>query len=136
MAFSGSESSPARMQIACYVTLESPAPATMRPPMHPLLKRIAVNGLPTAAILAAVGVAYTQLAGMWLSGGSPVRGAAPASDPVAADLTYRVPAMMALWGFLFVAAGESLRHLLRRNRPVAKEEPQPDTAEVLLEQLM
>ena len=123
-------------EIACYVK-----------GMHPILKRILINGLLTAGMLALIGVGYAELAGIWLVSKTPSRGAfeapiaaGPAEEPLAASLKYRIPAMMALWGFLFVAAGEGVLHLWKRRRPAPVPSPPadlpPDPAEVLLEQIM
>lgn len=111
--------------------------------MHPVVQRILVNGLTAAGVLAVVGFAYAQLAGIWLAGGSSARGlgepglAPPADDPLVESLRYRVPAMMALWGFAFVAVAEGVLAVVRGNRPAPLPvERTPDPAEVLLEELM
>ena len=113
--------------------------------MHPVLKRIVLNGILAAGILAGIGVAYAQLAGMYLAIRTPVRSAPgappapPSEDPAVGGLVYRIPATMALWGFVFVAAGEGLLYLWRGNRAAraAKPpEPQPDPAAALLEELL
>ena len=112
--------------------------------MLPLLKRILVHGTLTAGLLAVVGFGYAELAGLWLVAKAPTRGtfdstvaSSPAEDPLAAELKYRIPATMALCGFLFVAGGEVAVHLWRRRRPPAKPpEPRVDPAEALLEQIL
>jgi len=113
--------------------------------MHPVLKRIALNGILAAGILAGIGVAYAQLAGMYLAIHTPARSAPgappapPSEDPAVAGLVYRIPATMALWGFVFVAAGEGLLYLWRGNRTaraVTTPGPQPDPAAALLEELL
>jgi hypothetical protein len=113
--------------------------------MHPVLKRIVVNGGATAALLAVIGVGYAELAGIWLSSGTTPRPslgdptvARPAGEPVTATLRYRVPAVMALWGFLFVAAGEGVIYLIRGNKAakIPQKPAEPDPAEILLEELM
>ena len=112
--------------------------------MHPILKRILVNGLLTAGALAVVGVGYAELAGIWIVTKTPVRksldapvASDPPADALASSLQYRVPAMMAMWGFLFVAAGEGVLYWWRGNRPAQPpKEPKPDAAEVLLEQIL
>lgn len=101
--------------------------------MHPALKRILVNGLVTAGFLGLIGYGYAELAGMWVAGGTGTR---PRADdvPVADALRTRVPLLMAAWGFAFVAAGEGL--LYRFRRPAKPRELKPDTAEVLLEDIL
>lgn len=97
--------------------------------MHPVLKRIALNGFLAAGILAVVGVAYARLAEVYLARSTPTRSvpgvppAPPPEDPAADGLAYRIPAMMALWGFVFVAAGEGLLYLWRGNRPARPAPP-------------
>jgi len=102
-----------------------------------ILKRIMLNGLPAAAILAVIGYGYAELAGVFLLANPTGRTfdgniPAPAEDPVAADLKYRIPAMMALWGFAFIAAGEGVMAIWRR-RPLAlpaksaQDKPNADT---------
>ncbi|MDB5310635.1 MAG: hypothetical protein JWO38_4837 [Gemmataceae bacterium] len=115
--------------------------------MHPVLKRIALNGLLTALVLGLIGLAFAEL-GSILLGGSTGRTAAvesvappPAADPVKDALRSRVPLMMALWGFLFVAVGEGVLYLLRGGRTSAATNTtptviKPDPAEVLLEELL
>ena len=114
--------------------------------MLPLLKRILVHGTLTAGLLAVVGFGYAELAGLWLVSKAPTRGtldstvaSSPAEDPLAAELKYRIPTMMALWGFLFVTGGEVAFYLWRRGRPALPPkalEPKVDPAEVLLEQIL
>jgi hypothetical protein len=117
--------------------------------MPPLLKRIVANGLLTSVFLALIGVGYAELAGLWLVAKSPARydaqgHQAAVVDPnerLARDLKSRVPLMMALWGFLFVAGGELALHWWRsRRRPVPvvtpPAEPHPELAELLLDQIM
>jgi hypothetical protein len=114
--------------------------------MPPILKRILANGLLTAGVLAIIGFGYAELAGVYLMTRTPSRGtfdgpvpAARAEDPVASQLRYRVPAMMALWGFVFIAAGEGVLHFWRRHRAAVvalSTERKPDPAELLLEQIM
>jgi len=110
--------------------------------MSPLLKRILVNGTLTAAMLAVVGVGYAELAGLFLAAKAPMRATADApvaedAEPMAGSLHTRVPVMMALWGFLFVAAGELILHRFRKQTPPAPPaEPRPDAALILLEEIM
>jgi len=113
-------------------------------PMNPLLKPILKNGLLSAGALAIVGYGYAELAGMWLAAQTPLRTtpdgvvAAAPQEAVADSLQYRVPAMMALWGFVFVALGEVVLHRVRSRRAalVPPAIPQPDPAELLMKQMM
>ena len=114
--------------------------------MLPLFKRILIHGTLTAGLLAMVGFGYAELAGLWLVAKAPTRGtfdstvaSSPTEDPLAAELKYRIPTMMALWGFLLVAGGEVAVHMWLRRRPAIPPkalEPKVDPAEVLLEQIL
>lgn len=103
--------------------------------MHPVLRRVLLHGGLTAAVLALIGVAFAELAGIWLAGNTNRSGAA-ANEPVNAALRYRVPLMMALWGFLFVLVGELVIWRVRGNKPPAPTAPPPDDAEKLLNELL
>jgi hypothetical protein len=111
--------------------------------MQGVLKRIALHGLLTAAILAVMGILFTQLATMWLSVSAaprmtPVEAPVPA-DPLGQALRYRVPLTMAGFGFAFVAISELLVFALRgEKKPVAATPfvAGDDGAEKLLEELM
>ncbi|MBX9584123.1 MAG: sortase B protein-sorting domain-containing protein [Gemmataceae bacterium] len=109
--------------------------------MSPVLKRIAANGLGAAAVLGLLGLGFGELAALSLAAQTPDRVipveavAEPEPNPVGDALRYRVPAMMALYGFLLVAAGELV--LARRRKPAPPPaETKPDPAELLLEQLL
>lgn len=110
--------------------------------MSPVLKRILGNGLAAAAVLGLVGVGLGELAATALIAETPARvlpvetaAAEPEPDPVGDALRSRVPIMMALWGFLFVAGGELI--LARRRRLAPSPEPAPpDPAEALLAELL
>jgi hypothetical protein len=109
--------------------------------MAPVWKRIAVNGLGAAAVLALLGLGFGELAALSLAAQTPDRvvpvetATTPVANPAADALRSRVPAMMALWGFVLVAAGELV--LARRRRPTPPPEPaMPDPAVLLLEQLL
>jgi hypothetical protein len=104
--------------------------------MNPVVKRILVHGGATAFILAVVGFVFTELAGIWLN--SPGRtGPAEANPSVSESLRYRVPLMMAFWGFVFVAVTELVLSRLRGPVPVkAATAPPPDDAEKLLNELL
>ena len=86
--------------------------------MHPVLKRILLHGGGTAIVLAAVGFMFAEMAGMW-AGGASKPASAELNPPVSDSLRYRVPLMMAFWGFLFVAVSELV--LSRFRRPAAAE---------------
>jgi hypothetical protein len=112
--------------------------------MREVLRRIAIHGALTAIILGIVGFMFAELASIWLSGSPGTR--AKTGDPiestdregtVSTELRDRVPIMMAVWGFAFVAACELFLHWLRARRkktPVAP--PPPDEAEKLLEEIL
>jgi hypothetical protein len=112
--------------------------------MRPLLRRIAIHGALTAALLGVVGVVFAEVASIWLaSSGTPRASGGPtvlpdnSNDAVVASLRSRVPLFMAVWGFGFVAVGELALHLWRSRKPAAPPcPPQPDEAEKLLEELL
>src|SRR5437667_336185 len=123
-----------REEFACYVK-----------GMHPILKRILANGLLAAGMLAVIGYGFAELSSLWLAAQTPARGArevpvaARPNEDASTAFKYRIPAMMALWGFLFVAAGEGIRYFIRGNRQTSvtkQSEVRPDPAEVLLEQIL
>jgi hypothetical protein len=110
--------------------------------MPPLLKRIVVNGLVTAGILAVLGFLLAEVGAIWLSGTTQPRSGnvAAGPDPAVASLHSRVPLAMAAWGFGFIAVSELVLYAWRGN-PAEKTarkpaEPAPDPAEQLLEQLL
>lgn len=102
--------------------------------MKPEQKRVLVHATLTALVLAVIGLVFVEFAGAWLS--------APAARPASADLNpglpesakYRIPLMMALWGFAFVIVGEFVAARFRR--PKVQEQPQPADAEKLLNELL
>ena len=104
--------------------------------MNPVLRRILLHGGLTAGLLGVVGLLFAEMAGMWV-------GAREATAPASADLNppvgpairYRVPLMMAFWGFVFVAAGELVLSRFRKPAP-AKPAPPPDDTEKLLNELL
>lgn len=103
--------------------------------MHPLLKRILLNGTLTAATLAGVGLLLAHFAGMMTPGAVTPAGAGEPNPPVADSLRGTVPLTMAFWGFVFVAACEAVRWRLRGGTPPAAEQ-QPDDVERLLNELL
>lgn len=112
--------------------------------MRPVLRRIAVHGSLTAVVLGVVGLVFAELGSVWLSASPGTRQAtggavdAPDADGTLREqLRRRVPVFMAVWGFVFVAAGEGLRHVLVGRKPaVPPPAPQPDDAEKLLLELL
>src|SRR4051812_22671093 len=105
--------------------------------MHPVLKRILLHGGITAAILLAVGGVFAQMAGGVITRGGGPPGAPALPPPVDESLRYRVPLMMALWGFAFVAACELVLSRIRGNKPAAKPAGKlPDETEKLLNELL
>ncbi|MBN9521144.1 hypothetical protein J0H58_21925 [bacterium] len=113
--------------------------------MHPLLKRILLNGTIAASLLAVLGFGLTELARMWLVAQTPARAQPGAPAVEATDggdaLGPRVPLSMAAWGVGFVVVAELFLWFVLKRRPTPPPAPQPgpaapDPAEVLLEQLM
>jgi hypothetical protein len=104
--------------------------------MHPVLKRILINGGLTAAVLGGVGLLFAQLAAGWASSNvKPSPGEEAASVPE--SIRVNVPLMMAFWGFVFVAAAELVLWRLRGHKPPAPPaEKQPDETEKLLNELL
>ncbi len=116
--------------------------------MKPVLRQIAIRSILTAVLLAVVGVAFAELASIWLASSASARAAAGGqvqvgevgntNDELASSLRRRIPLMMAIWGFSFVLVGEAGLYLWRKRKPVlpAPTSPQPDAAEKLLEDLL
>lgn len=113
--------------------------------MPPLLKRILVNGLITAALLGGLGFLFAELTAIWMASNAPARvgpvDAGPAAaNPVSSSLSTRLPLVMAAWGFGFILVAELALYAWRGHPapPAAKQpvEAKPDPAEVLLEQLL
>lgn len=116
--------------------------------MTGVLRRIVIHGIVTAAILAAVGLLMTSLLMTWqwpatseriVEGG--IGRSEPDVDAAWVDtVRWRLPAFMALWGFVFVAVGEGVLGLLRSRRtPPAASPPaeeSPTDPERLLEELL
>jgi hypothetical protein len=105
--------------------------------MHPILKRILLNGGFAATILAFVGVLFAELAGMWVAGSA--RSSSPDLNAQLNDaLRYRVPLTMAAAGFLFVAVSELVLWAVRgEKKPLIKPAERPqDEAEKLLNELL
>ena len=103
--------------------------------MHPMLKRILLHGGGTAIVLAAVGLLFAEVAGMWAATATkPTPG--DTSPPVNESLRYRVPLMMAFWGFVFVAVSEVVLGRFRKPVPPKPAENPQDDAEKLLNELL
>jgi hypothetical protein len=103
--------------------------------MHPVLKRILINGGLTAILLAGVGLMFAQIAAPW-AGANRTESAASAAT-VPDTVRVNVPLMMAFWGFLFVAVSELILWRLRGlKRPTPSVEKQPDETEKLLNELL
>jgi hypothetical protein len=106
--------------------------------MHPLLKRILLNGALTAAILAGVGMLFAHFAGVMAPGPGIRPGSEDLNRPVADSIRASVPLTMAFWGFVFVAVCEAVRWRLVGGKPAAPKLPaqQPDDVEKLLNELL
>ena len=111
--------------------------------MREVYRRIAINGILTAIILAVVGVVIGEMSAtaMQMPVGTRATIKKPEQDAAttaaANELRYRVPVMMAAWGFLVVAGFEVIRHRLRGRRPTPPPAPSvPDETEKLLEELL
>jgi hypothetical protein len=106
--------------------------------MHPLLKRILINGGLTAAVLAGVGFLFAQMASTWTSGEVTKPDAAAANNSMIGSIRSNVPMMMAFWGFMFVSMGEVLRWCLWGRKPTVTKpvEKRPDDTEKLLNELL
>jgi hypothetical protein len=105
--------------------------------MHPVLKRILINGGLTAALLALMGLLFARMATIW-AGGTPTRPGAVETGTVHDSIHANVPLMMAFWGFVFVAVGELIRWRLGGKKPVPVKtaESHSDEAEKLLNELL
>jgi len=108
--------------------------------MRPVLRRIAIHGGLTAIVLGIAGLMFAELASIWMavSLATKTNNSAQTAPPDPAVLRSRLPLTMAAFGFAFVAVGELLLHLLRRNRTVriVPSPPIPDSTEKLLEELL
>ncbi len=113
--------------------------------MKPVFRRIAWNGILTAIVLGIIGYFLAQLATMWLVASPGVRdatgdaiGATDQDGSLAKSIQYRIPLLMAVWGFAFVAVGELVLYLWRgepKPKP-SRLHQEPDEAEKLLEELL
>ena len=104
--------------------------------MNPVLKRILLHGGLTAGLLALVGLLFAEMAGVWMGTGAGSPAPTDLNPPVGPAIRYRVPLMMAFWGFAFVAVCELVLSRFRKRAPVKPAEPPPDDAETLLNELL
>lgn len=112
--------------------------------MRPVLRRIAIHGGLTALLLGLVGFLFAELASIWLAGSPGTRAATGGpiattdDDGVTATLRARVPLLMAVWGFAFIAIGEVAIYLWRGERPRSAPVPVSTEADAehLLEELL
>lgn len=107
--------------------------------MKPVLQRIAINGVLAALFLAMIGFFLGQVGTMFVVRSEVPTGAnGPNPDEELLNaLQYRVPLMLAFWGFVFVAVGEVLLHLWRSRKPAPAPAPaQQHPTEQLLQELL
>lgn len=105
--------------------------------MSPLARRILIQGLLTAGILALVGLALAELATMWAAGNAGKPNAADLNPAPPDSLRYRVPLTLAAAGFVFVAVGEWIAARVRARKAAASPPAAPpDDAEKLLNELL
>ena len=103
--------------------------------MNPVLKRILLHGGLTAGLLALVGLLFAEMAGVWMGTGAGSPAPTDLNPPVGPAIRYRVPLMMAFWGFAFVAVSELVLSRFRKPAP-AKPPAPPDDTEKLLNELL
>jgi hypothetical protein len=111
--------------------------------MRELLRRIAIHGALTSAVLGIIGFMLAELASLWLAGSPGIRTtngepvvSTDADGAVSATLRARLPLFLAVWGFAFVAVGEMFVHWWRSRRVVVTQPAKPDEAERLLEEIL
>ena len=112
--------------------------------MHELLRRMAIHGGCTAIILAVIGLVLAEMAAASVLTPVGTRLSAKeaaetnyAAEAMAAQMRRNIPIAMAAMGFVFVAAFEGLRHLVKGKQPKAPPAPPvPDETELLLEKLL
>jgi hypothetical protein len=111
--------------------------------MHELLRRIALHGGLTAFILAIIGFFLAEMAASTMLTPVGTRGSAAqieeekrGAEAVAERMRTSIPLAMAVMGFVFVAAVEGARHLVRGGHKPPAAPPPPDETEKLLEELL
>ncbi|MBA4186521.1 MAG: hypothetical protein C0467_00740 [Planctomycetaceae bacterium] len=111
--------------------------------MHPVLQRIAINGILTALFLGVIGVMISNIAVTFvpqsadISSGSD--GGVNPDQELISQIKTRTPIMLAIWGFGFVAVGEVVLHLWRGRKPAKPAEPTPEErtkTEMMLQELL
>lgn len=105
--------------------------------MKPEQKRVLIHATLTALTLAAIGSTFVHFAGTFLQAPD-VRPESVDLNPVLPDgAEFRVPLMMALWGFVFVIVGELVLARFRRRKlaPPPQAAPATDVTKVLNELL-
>jgi hypothetical protein len=101
------------------------------------MRRIAIHGGMTALVLGIVGLMFAEMASMWIAASRPSRAVAKESPPDTSAMRLRLPLIMAISGFVFVAASEMALHHLRKRRPQVAPTPPPiDQTEQLLNELI
>ncbi|MFO0825979.1 MAG: hypothetical protein U0792_23150 [Gemmataceae bacterium] len=109
--------------------------------MHPLLQRIVINGVLTAVFLAVIGAVIGQIGSVFMLS-SQTNSAEPdahnADAEIAHAIQYRMPLMLAGYGFIFVAIGEVILHFWRGRKPPtpAASAAQPQNTEQMLQELL
>ena len=108
--------------------------------MHPVVQRIAINGILTALFLGVIGVMIGNIAVTFVPRSADVgEGGVNPDDELISQIQTRTPIMLAVWGFAFVAVGEVVLHLWRSRRPAPPAEPTQDErtkTEMLLQELL
>lgn len=104
--------------------------------MKPEHKRVLIHATLTALVLAAVGFLFAEFAGSWLNTQSPRPGSVDLNPALPDGARYRIPLMMALWGFAFVVLGEAIASRFRKPKESEAEKPATDSAEKLLTELL
>lgn len=111
--------------------------------MNPLLRRIAINGVIAAVILAMFGLVLAEAASFLFvqsdGGRSPQLNTPEGADTTVTDLRYRLPLSLAVWGVILVVLTEVILQFWRRRRPAippnAAAQPQTDADRLLAELL-